>query len=250
MRNLCAPTKVVHVTPPDARASGGSHERVHGHRTPTRLELELGDVTVTFGGLTALADVSSRWPPHQVHGVIGPNGAGKTTLFNVACGFTTPDTGTLAWQGDELRGLRPHDLAGLGHRPHPAGRRPLRPDHRPRQRDGRAPTGTPAPASSSSLLGPAPVRPARSAGCASGPSRARPPRHRGVRRPATRPACPTRSARGSPWPAPWPPSRDLLLLDEPASGLSHDGDRRARRAGPRASPTRCRCCSSSTTWTW
>jgi branched-chain amino acid transport system ATP-binding protein len=49
-----------------------------------------------------------------VLGVIGPNGAGKTTLFNVACGFVRPDAGTILWGGQELRGLRPHQLASLG----------------------------------------------------------------------------------------------------------------------------------------
>jgi branched-chain amino acid transport system ATP-binding protein len=76
--------------------------------------LALDGVTVTFGGLTALSDVSLEARPHEVLGVIGPNGAGKTTLFNVACGFVLPDSGTLSWRGQELRRLRPHDLAGLG----------------------------------------------------------------------------------------------------------------------------------------
>ena len=76
--------------------------------------LSLHDVTVTFGGLTALSAVSLEARPHEVLGVIGPNGAGKTTLFNVACGFVVPDSGTLSWRGEELRRLRPHDLAGLG----------------------------------------------------------------------------------------------------------------------------------------
>lgn len=76
--------------------------------------LELRDVTVTYGGLTALSEVSLAVEPGTVHGVIGPNGAGKTTLFNVACGFTAPDSGSLWWQGEELTGLRPHRLAGLG----------------------------------------------------------------------------------------------------------------------------------------
>ena len=58
------------------------------------------DVTVTFGGLTALSAVSLEARPHEVLGVIGPNGAGKTTLFNVACGFVVPDSGTLAWRGE------------------------------------------------------------------------------------------------------------------------------------------------------
>jgi len=75
---------------------------------------EMSGVSVTFGGLVALSDVSLTVAPGQVLGVIGPNGAGKTTLFNVACGFVRPDTGTLSWRGTELRRLRPHHLAGLG----------------------------------------------------------------------------------------------------------------------------------------
>ena len=76
--------------------------------------LAMHGVSVTFGGLTALSEVSLEARPREVLGVIGPNGAGKTTLFNVACGFVVPDSGTLSWRGQELRHLRPHDLAGLG----------------------------------------------------------------------------------------------------------------------------------------
>ncbi|MEU9689495.1 ABC transporter ATP-binding protein [Amycolatopsis japonica] len=74
----------------------------------------MSGVSVTFGGLVALSDVSLTVAPGRVLGVIGPNGAGKTTLFNVACGFVRPDTGRLTWRGTELRRLRPHHLAGLG----------------------------------------------------------------------------------------------------------------------------------------
>jgi branched-chain amino acid transport system ATP-binding protein len=76
--------------------------------------LELGEISVRFGGIAALSEVSLTARPGRVHGVIGPNGAGKTTLFNVACGFVRPDAGTLVWGGRELLGLRPHQLAGLG----------------------------------------------------------------------------------------------------------------------------------------
>ena len=72
------------------------------------------DVTVRFGGITALTEVSLDVGPHQVLGVIGPNGAGKTTTFNVACGFVAPNSGALTWRGNELGRLKPHDLAGLG----------------------------------------------------------------------------------------------------------------------------------------
>ncbi len=70
-------------------------------------------ITVRFGGLTALDNVSLQVEPGEVLGVIGPNGAGKTTLFNVVCGFLRPNEGRLHWRGQELKGLRPHQLAGL-----------------------------------------------------------------------------------------------------------------------------------------
>src|SRR6478609_1287793 len=74
----------------------------------------MSGVTVRFGGLTALSEVSLVARPREVLGVIGPNGAGKTTLFNVACGFVRPDEGTIHWRGEDRPGMRPHELAGLG----------------------------------------------------------------------------------------------------------------------------------------
>ncbi len=71
-------------------------------------------VTVEFGGLRALDQVSLDARPGEVVGVIGPNGAGKTTLFNVICGFLRPSGGTLRFDGRALRRHRPHDLAALG----------------------------------------------------------------------------------------------------------------------------------------
>jgi branched-chain amino acid transport system ATP-binding protein len=76
--------------------------------------LEVRDVSVRFGGLTALSGVSLAVPPRQVVGVIGPNGAGKTTLLNVLCGFIRPDTGQVLIDGHHYGNLRPHQLAGLG----------------------------------------------------------------------------------------------------------------------------------------
>jgi branched-chain amino acid transport system ATP-binding protein len=71
-------------------------------------------VGVRFGGLVALDDVSLAVAAGAVHGVIGPNGAGKTTLFNVCCGFVRPDTGQVLRHGRPVRDLRPHRLAAMG----------------------------------------------------------------------------------------------------------------------------------------
>jgi branched-chain amino acid transport system ATP-binding protein len=76
--------------------------------------LEARGVTVRFGGLTALEDVSITAQARQVTGIIGPNGAGKTTLLNAACGFVRPDSGDIYFDGRKLTGVRPHRLAGLG----------------------------------------------------------------------------------------------------------------------------------------
>ncbi|MHA6619018.1 ABC transporter ATP-binding protein [Pseudonocardia sp. DLS-67] len=71
-------------------------------------------VGVRFGGLVALDDVSLDVAPAAVHGVIGPNGAGKTTLFNVCCGFVRPDAGEVLRHGRPVHDLRPHRLAAMG----------------------------------------------------------------------------------------------------------------------------------------
>jgi len=75
--------------------------------------LDVRDVTVRFGGLTALDAVSLAVPPRHVLGVIGPNGAGKTTLLNVLCGFIRPDAGEVLFGGRRCH-PRPHQLADLG----------------------------------------------------------------------------------------------------------------------------------------
>jgi branched-chain amino acid transport system ATP-binding protein len=91
---------VVGVAPTGAGVSAGS--------------LSVRGITVAFGGLTALDQVSLSLTKGEVVGLIGPNGAGKTTLFNVICGFVSPNGGQVWFSGRELRGHRPHDLAGHG----------------------------------------------------------------------------------------------------------------------------------------
>jgi branched-chain amino acid transport system ATP-binding protein len=80
----------------------------------TGANLTVRDVSVSFGGITALDAVSVEVETGEVLGIIGPNGAGKTTLFNVICGFVEPDSGSLTWRGEPLDQIRPDRLSRLG----------------------------------------------------------------------------------------------------------------------------------------
>jgi branched-chain amino acid transport system ATP-binding protein len=72
------------------------------------------ELTVRFGGITALDAVSIDVSAGEVLGVIGPNGAGKTTLFNVICGFVRPSAGSLEWKGQTLAKIHTNRLAQMG----------------------------------------------------------------------------------------------------------------------------------------
>jgi branched-chain amino acid transport system ATP-binding protein len=76
--------------------------------------LQLEQVTLRFGGLTAVNSVDLSLPNGQLHGIIGPNGAGKTTLFNLITGVYAPSSGSLSFGGENLAGLRPDQITALG----------------------------------------------------------------------------------------------------------------------------------------
>jgi branched-chain amino acid transport system ATP-binding protein len=78
------------------------------------LALSLENVSVQFGGLRALSDVSFTVSTGEIVGMIGPNGAGKTTAFNVACGFVKPTSGHVRFPNRERTNLRPNQLAREG----------------------------------------------------------------------------------------------------------------------------------------
>jgi len=76
--------------------------------------LRVEHVTKNFGGLTAVADVSFTVDPGEIIGLIGPNGAGKTTLFNVVSGYYAPSRGKVFFQGKDVSGRQPYQLAARG----------------------------------------------------------------------------------------------------------------------------------------
>lgn len=76
--------------------------------------LEVKDVTLQFGGVTALRGVSFSVEENELFAVIGPNGAGKTSMFNCLNGVYRPQEGSIRFQGLELVGRRPPAIAQLG----------------------------------------------------------------------------------------------------------------------------------------
>ena len=82
--------------------------------TSPQLVLEASGVTMRFGGLTAVDNVSMKVHEGEIVGLIGPNGAGKTTLFAVIAGFHTPDAGRITLDGQDITGLAPHRICAAG----------------------------------------------------------------------------------------------------------------------------------------
>ena len=76
--------------------------------------LGIEGVTQRFGGLVAVHDVNLELARGEIVGLIGPNGAGKTTLFNAVSGFFRPTEGRIVFNGRDVTGMAPHALARLG----------------------------------------------------------------------------------------------------------------------------------------
>jgi branched-chain amino acid transport system ATP-binding protein len=76
--------------------------------------LELRQLSIAFGGLRAVQDVSLQLPRGALSALIGPNGAGKTTLFALVSGFLRPDSGQVLFDGRDITGLAPHQNARAG----------------------------------------------------------------------------------------------------------------------------------------
>jgi ABC-type branched-subunit amino acid transport system ATPase component/ABC-type branched-subunit amino acid transport system permease subunit len=111
-------TKLRRLRPRDTDDSVSAHER-RGTTSvvapePGEVALEVAHVSVRFGGVQALREVSLTARASTVTGVIGPNGAGKTTLFNVLTGMVRPDTGAVRLVGKDVGKLATHQRAQLG----------------------------------------------------------------------------------------------------------------------------------------
>jgi branched-chain amino acid transport system ATP-binding protein len=76
--------------------------------------LEADRISLSFGGIQALSDISLSIREHEILAIIGPNGAGKTSLLNVINGFYHPQQGTLTWKGETRRRMRPYEAAAQG----------------------------------------------------------------------------------------------------------------------------------------
>jgi len=96
------------VTPP-AAASGDSKRRISDE-----VMLDVRGISVSFGGLKAVSDVTFQVHKGEVLGIIGPNGAGKTTLFNLLNGFIPATAGEISFANTNLVGLKPNQVCRLG----------------------------------------------------------------------------------------------------------------------------------------
>jgi branched-chain amino acid transport system ATP-binding protein len=76
--------------------------------------LEIQNVTMRFGGVTAIDNLSFAVKKGQIYGLIGPNGAGKTTIFNIITGALYPTEGKVIFEGEDITGTKPNEVVYKG----------------------------------------------------------------------------------------------------------------------------------------
>jgi len=103
-------------TASEASRSGGRGEGASPRVVPARSAamLSVTGLSIRFGGLVAIRDMTFEVREGEVLSLIGPNGAGKTTAFNAVTGFLRPADGDIVFRGRSICGLRPHAIAALG----------------------------------------------------------------------------------------------------------------------------------------
>jgi branched-chain amino acid transport system ATP-binding protein len=90
------------------------HSSIIGEPMPADIILETEGLTKEFRGFIAVKDVNLRIRRGTIHALIGPNGAGKTTCFNLLTRFLVPTSGRIRYNGRDITGQRPADIARLG----------------------------------------------------------------------------------------------------------------------------------------
>ena len=101
--------------PMTSEQSGGpSPGPSSGPRLFNEVLLEVNNVSLSFGGVKALSDISFDIKKGEVRAIIGPNGAGKSSMLNCINGFYHPQEGTITYKGKERRQMRPHEAAKTG----------------------------------------------------------------------------------------------------------------------------------------
>lgn len=76
--------------------------------------MDIEELSLSFGGLTALNNISLKIAEHEILAIIGPNGAGKTSLFNSITGFYHPQRGSICFTGTDITGIPSYKIAKLG----------------------------------------------------------------------------------------------------------------------------------------
>ena len=76
--------------------------------------LKVDDISLSFGGVKALQNISFEIREHEILAIIGPNGAGKSSMLNVINGFYHPQEGTITYKGEKRQQMRPHQAAKTG----------------------------------------------------------------------------------------------------------------------------------------
>ncbi|MFP8888584.1 ABC transporter ATP-binding protein [Natrialbaceae archaeon A-CW2] len=98
----------------DATAKPAETEPESGRSLSGDVPLRVENLRKTFGGIVAVDDASFAVEAGTLTGLIGPNGAGKSTTFNCIAGAHTPDSGTVTFQGEDITGRRPDQIATNG----------------------------------------------------------------------------------------------------------------------------------------
>ena len=99
----------MNVRPESTQFAGGDDGIAKGENL-----LEVRNVSLAFGGVKAVTDISFDIRKGEIRAIIGPNGAGKTSMLNVINGFYTPQQGTIVFRGVERRAMKPHHAVRQG----------------------------------------------------------------------------------------------------------------------------------------